>query len=277
MSWAVVARKDFEDAIRAKTLWVLVALFSLLIAVSTWYFGEVQASGNGGLPGQELIISLLLPTSILLPAIGIMVGYKAIVGERDSGSIKVLLSLPHTRRDVLVGKFVGRAAVVSAAVVLGFLIGAVVFAVFAESFALLEYVQFLALTIVLGAVFVGIAVGFSASTRSGTIAIAVGIALVLLFTILWNILTRLLVFVLNELLNLAPGTLIDIRGLMNSINPTNAYYRLMVTLFDGSGGGGGPFGGNGFYTEPWFAVAVLAFWLIGPLLVGYWRFESAEL
>jgi ABC-2 type transport system permease protein len=277
MTWDVVARKDFEDAVRAKTLWALVALFTIVMVLSTWFFGDVQSAGNT-VAAEALIISLVIPVSFILPAMGIMAGYKAIVGERDSGSIKVLLSLPNTRGNVLLGKFLGRSAVVSAAVLLGCVVGAIVFAVFAGEFAAAAYLQFLVLTLVLGVVFVGISVGFSASTSSSTVAIIGGIGLVLLFTLFWNLLTLLLGFILSEYGNLASETITDVVGFTNSINPTNAYNNLLLTVIDQENAGGGvgamP---DGFYTEPWFAVVVLAFWLVVPLAVGYWRFTNAEL
>lgn len=275
MSWAVVARKDFEDAVRAKTLWVLVGLFAAAMALSTWYFGDVAAPANASVPPEALIVSLVLPTSFVLPAMGIMVGYKAISGERNSGSIKLLLSLPHSRSDVLLGKFLGRTGVVAAAVLLGSLVGAISFAVFADSFAFVQYLQFLFLTLALGTAFVSIAVGFSASTKSGTLAIVGGIALVLLFTLLWDLLTFLLLFVLNESLNLAQSTTQDVLGVVSATNPTNAYQRLIQTVLDLNGAE--QFAADGFYGEPWFAVVVLLAWLVVPLGFGYWRFERAEL
>lgn len=276
MTWNVVARKDFEDAVRAKTLWALVALFTIVMVLSTWFFGDVQAAGNT-VAAEALIVSLVLPVSFILPAMGIMAGYKAIVGERDSGSVKVLLSLPNTRRNVIFGKFLGRSAVVSAAVLLGCVIGAIVFAVFANTFPVAEYLQFLALTLVLGVVFVGVAVGFSASTGSSTVAIIGGIALVLLFTLFWSLLTLLLGFVLTEYANVGSEMVSDVIGMTNAINPTNAYNNLLLTVIDQQGGANAQMMTDGFYTEPWFAVVVLAFWLVVPLALGYWRFENAEL
>jgi len=279
MSVDVVARKDFEDAVRAKTLWVLVALFTLVISLASWFFGDAQAAG-GGVAGDALILSLLIPCSILLPAIGIMVGYKAIVGERTSGSIKLLLSLPNERRDVLVGKFLGRSAVVAASVTLGCLFGAVVFAVFANSFPFVEYLLFVLLTIVLGVVFVGVAVGFSASTSSDTVAIVGGIGLVLLFTFLWDVLTLIVGLVLNEALDVTGETILEAQVFLNSVNPSNAYGTLARELLsEGTRGGGAGVPGaiDGFYTEPWFAVVVLLVWLVAPLALGFQRFEVAEL
>lgn len=276
MSVPVVARKDFEDAIRSKSLWVIVALFALVIAAAAWFFGDVQASSQA-VSGDALLVSLLIPTSILLPAIGIMLGYKAIVGERTSGTVKLLLSLPNTRRDAVLGKLLGRAAVVAAAVTLGSIIGGVVFAVFATSFPFVEYLIFLALTIVLGVVFVSIGIGFSASTRSDTIAIIGGIGLVLLFTFLWNLLTSLVTLLLDRFADVGQELLFDVGGVLRVINPTNAYAMVLQDLFSESARSPAVQQLTGFYTETWFAALVLVAWLVVPIALGYWRFERAEL
>ncbi|NHN42250.1 ABC transporter permease [Halorubellus sp. JP-L1] len=280
MNVATVARKDFEDAARAKTLWALVVIFSLFLGAAAWFFGDIQA-GSNAVAGDALLASLTTPTSIFLPIMGIMVGYKAIVGERTSGTIKLLLSLPNTRQDVLAGKFLGRSAVVGTAVVVGSLVGAIVFAIFASSFPAVEYLAFLLLTVVLGAVFVAIGIGFSASTKSDTIAIVGAIALVLLFTLLWNIFTFVLTLLLNEFTDLASETLTDVLGFTNAINPTGAYSVLIRDVLSDSAqqaAAGQAMGApSGFYTETWFAAVVLLFWLAVPLAFGYWRFENAEL
>ncbi|MFB6146098.1 MAG: ABC transporter permease subunit [Halobacteriaceae archaeon] len=273
MTWAVVAKKDFRDSIRAKTLWAIVAVFALLIAASVFVFSELF--GGQEQAASQLLLSLMTPTSILLPAIGVMVGYKAIIGERNSGSIKILLSLPHSRRDAIAGKFVGRTAVVTVAVALGAIIGAVVFLVVAGTFAPVKYLAYVATSIVLGATFVSIAVGFSALTTSDTVAIIGGVGLVLLFTLLWNILTFLVGFLLGEYAGVAQQTTRDFIGFISAINPANAYSRLLRPLL-GVETGDLP-GGGAFFNEPWFSALIILVWLIAPLALGYWRFEQADL
>jgi ABC-2 type transport system permease protein len=53
------------------------------------------------------------------PIVGVVVGYNAVSGGRESGSLKLLLSLPHSRADVVFGKVVGRGAALSLAVFAG--------------------------------------------------------------------------------------------------------------------------------------------------------------
>lgn len=68
-----------------------------------------------------------------------MLGYRAIVGERESGSLKFLLGLPHTRRDVILGKLIGRVSTVTVAVLVGFAIVGVHLLVIAETFSVAAY------------------------------------------------------------------------------------------------------------------------------------------
>jgi len=56
----------------------------------------------------------------------LIAAYLAIAGERESGSLKLLLGLPPSRGEVLVGKFLGRSGVVAIGLVLGFLVSGVV-------------------------------------------------------------------------------------------------------------------------------------------------------
>ena len=95
-----VAAKEFRDRMRNR--WVLaVALvftvFSLVIA----YFGGAQ-QGQVGFRSIEFTIASLVSLVIyLIPLIALLLGFDAIVGERERGSLDLLLALPITRRELL--------------------------------------------------------------------------------------------------------------------------------------------------------------------------------
>ena len=109
-----IARKEFRDRMRSR--WVLavaaiLALFALVIA----YFGAAQ-SGAVGFKGMELTIASLTSLVIyLVPLIALILGYDAIIGERERGSLDLLLSLPITRLELLLGKYLGLALALAAA------------------------------------------------------------------------------------------------------------------------------------------------------------------
>ena len=78
-------------------------VFALVIA----YFGSAQ-HGAVGFRGMELTIASLVSLVIyLVPLIALMLGYDAIVGERERGSLELLLSMPITRFELLLGKYLG--------------------------------------------------------------------------------------------------------------------------------------------------------------------------
>jgi len=144
MSALTVAKKDFRDAIRSRTLLALIVLFAIFTAggayVSTLIGGLLSnANPAGSQSALDLIFALLTPASLLVPVIGLLAGYKAIAGERESGSLKFLLGLPHSRRDVVLGKVIGRAAVVTVAILIGFAVGIVAIYVLTDSLSPVNY------------------------------------------------------------------------------------------------------------------------------------------
>jgi Cu-processing system permease protein len=114
-----IARKEFWDRIRSRwvvAVAVIFAVFALVIA----YFGAAQ-SGSVGFKSMELTIASLVSLVIyLVPLIALILGYDAIVGERERGSLDLLMSLPITRLELLLGKYLGLAAALGFSTVAGF-------------------------------------------------------------------------------------------------------------------------------------------------------------
>ena len=114
-----IAAKEFRDRMRNR--WVLaVALvftvFSLVIA----YFGGAQQGAVGFRSIEFTIASLVSLVIYLIPLIALLLGFDAIVGERERGSLDLLLSLPITRIELLLGKYLGLAAALTLSTLAGF-------------------------------------------------------------------------------------------------------------------------------------------------------------
>jgi hypothetical protein len=93
-----------------------VHVFSLVIA----YFGGAQ-QGTVGFRSIEFTIASLVSLVIyLIPLIALLLGFDAIVGERERGSLDLLLSLPITRLELLLGKYLGLAAALTLSTLAGF-------------------------------------------------------------------------------------------------------------------------------------------------------------
>ena len=96
IEWAqvrVIAAKEWRERIR--NWWVLaVAVIFALFALAIAYFGSAQ-QGTVGFHGIDVTIASLVSLVIyLVPLIAMILGYDAIVGERERGSLELLLSMP---------------------------------------------------------------------------------------------------------------------------------------------------------------------------------------
>ncbi|MFC4540591.1 ABC transporter permease [Halosolutus amylolyticus] len=295
-----IAKKDFQDAVRSWLFMGLSMFFFMILVIPTailWYTGADLA--QAGATTEGLISLTHSVTRLVIPLIALVLGWKAIAGERESGSIKVLLSLPHSRKDVLLGKLIGRAGVLSVSLVTGFLLAAAIVAVLFGGFDVVDYVGLLLVSILYGVAYTSIAVAISSFARSTTVAGAFAFGVFVLFYIVWE--TVLGVANLLVRLDYLPGTEYTTTGLggetveltrphdvfflFNSFDPGVAY-RNVLTLAtsvaernpDAIRSVEEAFGGNvPFYMQDWFSLVVLLFWIVVPIAVALYRFDKVDL
>jgi len=282
VSWRVVARKDFADAVRSRMLWAIVGLFALLMGVSALVPSLIDSGGPA--TGYGFAADL---AETLVPITALVAAYLAIAGERESGSIKILLGAPHSRADVTFGKLAGRAGVVVAGVLAGFLVAGVVALVTYGELAAGEFVSVALLTAALGLAFVGIAVGISAATgtRSRAMALAVGVFFV--FALLWDLVPLALTYLRTGGLSELGGSVPAWQLLVQQLNPSQAFGQLVDAALGSGAAQGGVGQGNAmtgrvagstpFYLEDWFMLVILGGWTVLPVLLGHLRFRNADL
>lgn len=285
MNTVVIAKKDFRQAIRSRVLLGLTALFAVFTTVGAYLVSLIPELGTPGgeQVGVSVVYGLMASASILVPIIGLLVGYKSIAGERESGSLNCLLGLPHTRRDVVLGKVFGRTAVVAVSILVGFAVGSVAVAVISGSFSPLLYLAFTATTIFFGLTFVSLGVGVSAAAGSTSRAAWGAFGFFALFQFLWSLIGMIIQYPVTGSIIPTPP-LSDAYLLFARLNPQSAYSAAMSSLLPTDNslnaasmmanvtGGEVPFFLNG-----WFAVGVLVFWTVVPLTLGYLRFRRTEL
>ncbi|PSQ33120.1 hypothetical protein BRD11_05710 [Halobacteriales archaeon SW_12_69_24] len=95
-------------------------------------FEIIDVSGDpASFDNIMMTVGVLL--SFLLPFLAMLGSYSAIVHERDSGSIRFLLGLPNSRLDAYAGKYVSRTVLLSGSILAGFVVlGAIGFAILTE-------------------------------------------------------------------------------------------------------------------------------------------------
>ena len=269
MRWLAVARKDFENAARAYLVWgvagVLAALVVLVVAVP----GLV-----GNFSARLAFEATTQAVGTVVPIVALVAAYLSVAGERESGTLRILLSLPPSRRDVVLGKFVARAALVVASILLAFALGAVTSLAVYGTVPLDVALGTAALTCLLGVAFVGIAVGISASVGSRARAVALAVGFFVLTVVLWSPLL-LAVQVLLEI-PFQAGAQPDWFLFLQSFPPSSAFGRLYNSVV-GSLLPGGPGAGDSLLLSDGAMLAVLAFWTLVPLALGYWRFQRTDL
>lgn len=271
MSWQAVARKDFQDAVRSRWLLGLTVLFVLLVSLTAYV---MKALFQQAVTSNDLLnMTNGIVVTTLIPLIALIIAYGSVVGERDTGSVKLLLSLPHSRADVVFGKVIGRAAAIAVPVILGFIVPGIVLLFIAQTFNIGHYVGYTLMAAFLGVVFVAIAVGFSASTSSNRLAILGAIAVYFIFIPLWGVvkLPLQLYFAFSGVPSWLPLSGTQIINFLTLINPTGAFKIVSSSFLAGQ-----LFTGKNVSLQV-AAVVMLFGWLLLPPLLGLWKFQTDDL
>ncbi len=263
----IVASKEFWDRIRNR--WVLaVAVVFTLFALVIAYFGAAQ-QGDVGFRSIEVTIASLVSLVIyLIPLIALILGFDAIVGERERGSLDLLLSLPITRLELILGKYLGLAGALTFSTVAGFGVVGVILSPQLTLAALFHYVGFMASAILLGGAFLSLAVMLSVfaadRTRASGLAIATWFFFVLVFDLL--LLGGLVLTsgdyggaIFPYLLLLNPADVFRVLNVF-SLDEVRTLYGL-ATVFPEA------------LSHPAILGSVMLAWIVGPLTIAIWRFK----
>lgn len=277
MGIVAVARKDFADAVRSYSLGLATALFVLFAAglAAIQWVPDLYQEGPAPRTTLALLNSMRQPTVFFVPLIALMVAYDTVAGERESGSLRFLLSLPHSRTDVVVGKLLGRTAVVTVAVLVGYAVAGLVVLTTYDSFDTGMFASYTLLTVFYGVVYIALATGFSAGMRSRLRAFVAAGGLYALFLVGWD----LLLLVLQLLIygrDIPEAGLPDWFNFLGLLNPSTAFMHAaravipeyaQITFYPE---------GSAVYLQNWVGFVILGLWGAVPLLFGYVRFRRMD-
>lgn len=182
MSWTLIADKDFEDSVQSRMVWAIIGVFSALMLIV-----GIASSAEGSLSDASGMVVMFtsIGGQIMVPLVSLAVGYKAIVEERESGSIRVLFGLGHGRRDVFVGKFVSRLAITGIAMAVTSLIAIAMALLLFDDFPVGMMLAFLGITVLYGMAFTGIGIGISAVAAARMKALAGMFGTYVFFSMFW--------------------------------------------------------------------------------------------
>lgn len=186
-----VARKEFRDDFRNRWTVVITILFAGL-GLGIAYFGGATAGRVGFTSFATTVASLTTLAAFVVPLISLLIAYDTVVGERDGGTLALLLSYPLSRGQLLTGKFAGHSAALVVATFLGFgvaVAGIQIMTPHTRTWAAWAHIGlFAASASLLGASFVGMACLISVLTRDKSRAAGAALltwfALVVLFDLI---------------------------------------------------------------------------------------------
>ncbi|MBF0137416.1 MAG: ABC transporter permease [Magnetococcus sp. DMHC-1] len=270
----ILAGKEFRDALRNR--WVVSATLLLAgLAFALAFLGSAPTGGVGANPLAVTVVSLASLTIFLLPLIALMLAYDALVGERERGTLLLLLTYPVTKSQVLLGKFLGHVGVLALATLVGY--GAAGLAVGllgsgADSQSWRAFGALLGSSVLLGGVFIALAYLISALVRERGTAAGVAIGVWLLFVVLYDMgLLGILVATKGQIHeNVFPWLLLA--------NPADIYRLFNLTTFENIRTFSGLAGLSGqVHFSPGFLLAALLAWMVLPLLGAVFVFKRREL
>jgi ABC-2 type transport system permease protein len=208
--------------------------------------------------------------------------------------MKLLLSLPHSRLSVVLGKLLGRSGVVAVPVLLGFLVAAPVFPILGVTLKPLGFLGFALATALVGVVFVAVSLGASAAAPTARRAVVSVVGLYALFTLLWGQFTNAIINQVANNTDLGNVALVKLFLVVKHLNPVGAYESLVASVGTASAlearvslvsGFQGQFlsqtlqqnGGLPLYLTDAALVVYLLLWVAVPVALGYWAFQGADL
>ncbi|ELZ42823.1 copper ABC transporter permease [Halorubrum saccharovorum DSM 1137] len=177
---ATVFRRELATVVRTPGYGVLAAGLLLVVV------GLLAAGGGGATGFVPAVVDLLLPTEVLVPLVAVVLGYRALLSDAESGELAVIRTYPVRVGEYVVGVLLARTVALVAVVGVPYaLVGGVVWLTAAPDTGIFAthtgvdspvlFVRFLALVLLLGAAYVSLAAAVSALAASRRSAIALGV------------------------------------------------------------------------------------------------------
>lgn len=281
MSWGEIARLDARELLRSRLVWLGALIVIGTSAVGASIPAVVGSSTPSYTVGTETgFISLALLSQFV--AFGL--GYRAVVGERESGSMRFLMGLPNRRWDIVLGKTVSRVAVAGLITGLGAVGVLVTLTVLYGSVSYLGPVRVLSSVLLIGVIYTILSVSISASSSSSTKSVVGVFGAFIIMFFLWDILVDGIHWALTGAVP-GDGPQSAWYALLILVNPGNAAEELTYTgiqwMREGTYVSNASIaetvvGEAPFYLSEIGALVIVVGWLVVPLAVGYRRFQTAE-
>lgn len=273
---AIIAGREITDGLRNRWI-IIVTLLMIGLALALTLLGSAPTGTTRISALAVTVVSLSSLSIFFVPLIALLLSYDSIVAESERGTLMLLLAHPVAKSQVVAGKFLGQAVLLSITVVIGFgAAGLTVLAGNAEQWAEQAWPALTGLivsSILLGAVFLALGLLISASVRERGTAAGLAIAVWLFFVLIYDLgLIGLLASDFGELLDdrLVTGMLLA--------NPADVYRMLNLAGTSETAALSAMSGLVGTNSvSPVSLVGLLIVWVVVPLMAASLMFRRRPL
>ncbi|MBT4125481.1 MAG: ABC transporter permease subunit [Chloroflexi bacterium] len=177
---AVLSRKEVRDATKSRWLVMFGIGFAVIASALSWM--ALSGLGSFGVAGfGRTTASMVNMVLLIVPLMGLTLGALAIASERERGALAYLMSQPVTAFEILISKYLGVAAALVAALLVGFGISGLLVVLRGGSSNAGDFLALVGLTVLLALSSLSIGFLLSAGLRRG--ATAIGLAVFLWLTL----------------------------------------------------------------------------------------------
>ena len=186
----ILAIARTELLVLRRNRWLAVAtLMMVLFALALSLAGSAP---TGTLGVDMLTVSIASMTTLavyLIPLLALLISFDAIAGERDRGTLGLVLAYPASRAEILLGKATAHIAALAFASTIGFGVAGALAAAMggAGPESLIALLRLMATSVLLGTAFVMLGYLISALAGSSTSAAGMSAGLWLVFVVLYDL------------------------------------------------------------------------------------------
>ena len=251
MNWNVI-RHIVEVEIReeAQTSAILGSKALISIFVVTFFAKEILLSEAGsGNPPYVMLLSISNTFMLLIPIVAAIITYESIVREKQSGTLRLALSVPYSRSDVLAGKLIAKYGLTLAAFAIPLII--IIAGILYFEALFLKISLFVIFTLWLIFIFVSVSLTVSVYTTTTRQALASCLGIVIANLFIWPLAVSAvsLLYGFNKI----------ILDCLLMFSATESYISLLSTIIDPSK--------SGSILVTGFALVSLCMWTIFPTIL----------
>ena len=268
----VIMGKEAADSRRNRWFILFTIVFAgLALGLSLLGFSGIGTFGIAGF--GRTVASLINLVMLIVPLMGLMLGAISISGERERGSLLPLLAQPIMPTELLIGKYLGTAVALMAAILFGFGFSGIVIAWRGGLAQFSHYLMLVGLTVLIG--LAHLSIGFLISTFTSKSTTAISIALILWLAIVF--ISDLGLIGTTVVLRLAPPVLLA----FTLMNPVQVFKLATIYIIQGDMeilGAVGLYAADVFggFLFPMLMILFLL-WVFLPLLLSLIVFQQRSL